>query len=248
MSNNLRVRNKLAFVMGGGKFGTNALKYLKDNGATVLVVDLDSNCKAISEVDIFGKDLNVLNILNPGQSAFLVGDAGELLVSLLDTVIPELIVTAIPGNSIARVIKFWLAKCNIELKPYSVIVQKVLKNIPQSLVLFVDEPLGIIVTSYMPSNMRCKENCMPPMNCCALTGRPKFASMTKILEFSVFENTDIYEILNSQQLTGGLGAINGNDLVNLLKKLNNIRKSTTLAIGVACNCHGILNFYEAKKI
>ena len=42
-----RISGKLAFVMGGGKFGTNALKYLKNNDAKVLVVDLDSNCVPI---------------------------------------------------------------------------------------------------------------------------------------------------------------------------------------------------------
>ncbi|MEJ2271551.1 MAG: hypothetical protein P8X91_03505 [Candidatus Bathyarchaeota archaeon] len=247
MPKNSRIRGKLAFVMGGGKFGTNALNYLTNEGAKVLVVDIDSNCKAISNVDILGTDLNIFDTLKPGQSTFLKGDAGELLAFLLDITIPEIIVTAISGNAIARVIKSWLAKRKMELKPYSGIVQKVLQNIPSSLVLFFDEKSGIIVTSYMPSNMRCKENCMPPKNFCALTGRPKFASMNRILEFSLFENTNVSGILNSQQLTGGLGAINGNDLFNLLKKLDNNHKSYTLSIGVACNCHGIVNFYKVIK-
>lgn len=246
MSENFRIQGKLAFVMGGGKFGTNALNYLTDESAKVLVVDIDSNCKAISNVDILGSDLNVLNGLNPGQSAFLKGDAGELLAFLMDATIPEIIVTAIPGNAITRVIKSWLAKRKMELKPYSGI-QKVLRNIPPSLVLFFDESSGIIVTSYMPPNMKCKENCLPPRNVCALTGRPKFASMNDILEFSLFENADISEMLKSKQLTGGLGAINGDDLFNLLQRLDNIRNSNILAIGVACNCHGILNFYKVKK-
>lgn len=241
-----RISGKLAFVMGGGKFGTNALKYLKNNDAKVLVVDLDSNCEAISDIDIIGSDLNVLNTLQPGKSAFLKGNAEEILALLLETTIPEIIVTAMPGNAIANVIKFWLAKRRIKLTPYSNCVQKVLKNIPQSLVLFFDEPSGIIVTSYMSPNMRCKENCMPPRNVCALTGRPKFASMNEILEFSIFENTNMSGILNSQQLVGGLGGINGNDLFNLLKELNDIHNNATLAIGVACTCHGILNFYKTQ--
>ena len=247
MFRNSRVNGKFAFVMGGGKFGTNALKYLKNNGAKVLVVDLDSNCKAISDIDIIGSDLNVLNTIQPGKSAFLKGNAEEILALLLDTTIPEIIVTAIPGNAIANVIKFWLAKRKIELKPYSKIVQNVLKNIPQSLVLFCDEPSGIIVTSYMFPNMRCKENCMPPKNVCALTGRPKFGSMHKILKFSIFENTNVSGILDSRQFIGGLGSINGNDLFNLLKELNDIHNNSTLAIGVACNCHGILNLYRTKR-
>jgi hypothetical protein len=247
MSRNSRFRDKFAFVMGGGKFGSHALKYLKDNGAKVLVVDIDSNCEAVSNVDIIGKDLNIIKNLLPGKSAFLKGDAIEFLASILETIIPEFIVTAIPGNALARVITVWLAKRKIELMPYSNIVQKVLRNIAPSLVLFFDEPQGIIVVSYMPYNMKCKENCMPPENVCALTGRPKFASVSKILEFSVFEATTISGILISRQLTAGLGAISGNELFKLLKRLNKLHESNTLAIGVACNCHGILNIYNVTK-
>jgi len=247
MSGECIISEKVVFVMGGGKFGRNALRHLKAKGAKVLVVDVNSDCLASLEVDVLGADLNVLDSLEGGQAAFLVADAVNLLVELLENKAPDIVVTAIPGNVIAKVVEVWLGKRGIKLEPYLEVVPKVLENIPKSLVSFVDYACGVIVVSYMPSNIRCRENCLPPKNICALTGRPKLDSMNKLLEFSVYDQTDVSEILCSTQLTGGLGAINGKKLCSFLKRLLNIQKPYTLAIGTACDCHGILNLAKAKK-
>jgi hypothetical protein len=247
MSSGCVVRGKLVFVMGGGKFGTNALIYLKDNGAKVLVVDLNPDCEASSEADVLGADLGVSDSLGDGQAVFLVGDAVELLVVLLENTVPDMVVTAIPGNSVAKVVEVWLAKRGVKLEPYLEVIPKVLENIPESLVSFIDYVCGVIVVSYMPSDMMCRENCVPPKNVCASTGRPKLASIDRLLEFSVYDLTDVSGILCSPQLTGGLGAINGNELSSLLKRLANIHRPYTLAIGTACDCHGIVNLTKAKK-
>jgi len=247
MSGDCLVRGKLVFVMGGGKFGTNALRYLKDKGAKVLVVDVNPDCTAKSEMDFQAAEMGVSDSLADGQTAFLVGDAVDLLVALLETKVPDLVVTAIPGNAVAKVVEVWLLKRGIKLEPYLKVIPRVLENIPKSLVSFVDEVSGVIVVSYMPSNMRCRENCMPPNGFCASTGRPKLASMDKLLEFSVYNLTDTSGILRSRQLTGGLGAIDGNELYSLLKRLETLHKPCTLAIGAACDCHGILKLTKIKK-
>jgi hypothetical protein len=70
--------------------------------------------------------------------------------------------------------------------------------------------------------------------------------MDKLLEFSVYNLTDATAILRSRQLKGGLGAIDGKELHSLLKRLENLHKPYTLAIGTACDCHGILNLTKAK--
>ncbi len=241
------LKGKLVFVMGGGKFGTRALRYLKAKGAKVLVVDVNSNCTASSEVDVQAAGFSVLDFLADGQAAFLVGDAVDLLLGLMETKVPDLVVTAIPSNAVAKVVEGWLAKRGIKLEVHRKVIQKVLENIPKSLVSVVDEYSGVIVVSYMPSYMRCRENCMPPKDVCASTGRPKLASMDKLLEFGVYNNVDASAILMSRQLTGGLGAIDGKELHSLLKRLENLNKPYTLAIGTTCDCHGILNLAKVTK-
>ena len=60
------LKSKLVFVMGGGKFGTRALRYLKAKAAKVLVADVNSNCTAISEVDVQAAELCISNSLADG--------------------------------------------------------------------------------------------------------------------------------------------------------------------------------------
>jgi hypothetical protein len=242
----MTLRGNLAFVMGGGKFGTNALRYLKAKGCKVLVADINPDCMAKPKVDVQAAGLDAAGSLADGQAAFIVGDAVELLLALLETKVPDLVVTAIPGNAAAKVVSGWLSKRGCKLEPYRKVIPRVLDNIPKSLVSFVDQDSAVIVVSYMPSHMRCRENCLPPKDFCAVTGRPKLASMDKLLEFSVYNLTDTSTILVSRELTGGLGAIDGEELHSLLKRLEHPHKSYTLAIGTACDCHGVLNLFEVK--
>jgi len=241
------LKGKLVFVMGGGNFGTRALKYLKAKRCKVLVADVNPDCMAKSEVTVQAAGLDVADSLVDGQAAFLVGDAVELLLNLLETKVPDLVVTAIPGNATAKVVESWLSKLGYKLEPYRTVIPRVLENIPKSLVSFVDEDSAVIVVSYMPSHMRCRENCMPPKDFCASTGRPKLTSMDKLLQFSVYNLMDTSTIFRSRQLTGGLGAIDGKELHSLLKRLDNLHKPYTLAIGTACDCHGILNLTKVNK-
>ena len=241
------LKGKLVFVMGGGKFGTKALRYLKAKGAKVLVADVNPDCMAKSEVTVQAADLNATDSLVDRQAALLVGDAVELLLVLLETQVPDMVVTAIPGNAAARVVEKWLSKRGYKLEPYRKAIPKVLENIPKSLISFVDDDSAVIAVSYMPANMRCRENCIPPKDFCASTGRPKLVSMDKLLEFSVYNLTDTSGILRSRQLTGGLGAIDGKELHSILKRLENLQESYTLAIGTACDCHGIFNLAKAKN-
>jgi hypothetical protein len=248
MSGDHQFKNKFAYVMGGGKFGTEALKYLKANGAKVLVADLNPMCKAKTEVDIETDTVKVRRSLKKGQAALLVGDAVEHLLDILEVNVPDWVVTAIPSNAVAKVVARWLSKARYKLEPYQNIIQEVLKNIPKSLVSFVNKESAVIVVSYMPPNMQCRDNCMPPKGFCALTGRPKLASMDKLLDFSVYDLTDLSGILKSEQLTGGLGAIKGSQLFSFLKKLEkHQQESFTLAVGTACDCHGIINIFKVTK-
>jgi hypothetical protein len=241
MSEDFVLEGKLVFVMGGGKFGTNALRHLKAKGAKVLVADLNTDCVASSEVDVQADELNVWDSLADGQAAFLVANAVHLLADMLESRVPDLVVTAISGNAVAKVVEVYLAKRGFKLEPHRKAVPKILENIPESLVSVVDEDSGVIVVSYMPSHMRCRENCVPPKDVCALTGRPKLASMNRILEFAVYNQVDVSGVLMSRQLMGGLGAIEGKDLHSLLKRLDELKAPYTLAVGTTCDCHGILN-------
>ena len=242
--NQTGLEGKHVFVMGGGKFGTNAVRYLKAQLAKVLVVDINPDCLAREEVDIVIDDLKVLPCMIEGRAALYVDDAVDVLEMLLSGKAPSLVVTAIPGNAVAKLVVGWFTKRGFAVEAYGEAAAGVLENLPKSLVSFVDKKQGIIVVSYMPAGSRCRDNCLPPKGVCASTGRPKLAPMNKLLELSVYNQFDHSTILDSKQLTGGLGAIQGKELSSLLKQLENLDKPCTLAIGTACDCHGVINLLK----
>jgi len=51
---------------------------------------------AKSKVAVQAAALDVADSLADGQAAFLVGDAVEFLLALLETKVPDLVVTAVP--------------------------------------------------------------------------------------------------------------------------------------------------------
>jgi hypothetical protein len=246
MSDKNPLECKTVFVMGGGKFGTNALRYLKTKNAKVLVVDINPNCKAQLEADVQADSLDVWNKLKNGHPAFLVGDAHKLLLDLLEIAIPDLVVTAIPGNTIGIAVGHWSTKNGFKCEPYVKGLPEVLDNLPRSLV-FVRENTAFIAASYMYPDKRCKTNCPSPKNLCALTGRPKPASMEALLKFAVFGVADHCVLFSSPLITGGLGAIKGADIYDLFKELDAFPKPLTLALGTACDCHGVVSLMKITK-
>ena len=60
MSQNcMMLKGKLVFVMGGGNFGTRALRYLKAKRSKVLVADVNPDCMAKSEVTVQAADRRI---------------------------------------------------------------------------------------------------------------------------------------------------------------------------------------------
>ena len=246
MTSKTSLEGKTVFVMGGGKFGTNALRYLKTQGSKVLVVDINPNCQAQPEADIQADSLDIWYNLKNGQPAFLCGDAYKLLLDLYETSIPDFVVTAIQGNTIANTVQNWFAKKGYKTQPYIQGVPKVLDNLPKS-VVFVRENTAFIAASYMYQDNRCKTNCPAPKNVCAVTGRPKPASMESLLKFAVFGVADLCIMFSSPLLTAGLGAIKGPDLCPLFEKLEAFPKPFILALGTACDCHGVVSLIKITK-
>lgn len=160
------------------------------------------------------------------------------------TTIPNLVVPAIPGHFAAFVVYNQLKNSGFNVAPYRKGINQVVNNLPKDLISPVDRECAVLIASYMPAGGRCDENCSSPPDFCSVTRRPKPYPMFKLLEFSVFELVDFSKILISKQQSPGVGAIDGIDLYELLKRLKNLHESNTLAIGTACNCHGILNLFN----
>lgn len=216
------MNNKTALVIGGGNYGTKACQYFKEQKARVILVDNDPDCKAQAFV---------------AKENFVVKDAQnawELALKLK----PDFIVPTHPGHTCGKWIREYF-----HLKPLPDSISKVTKRLPSSLFLGGDEPDARLIFSYMTRGKVCRDDCLPVPDQCALTGEPRPAPLYKLLEYAVFELFDCGRIFTSEQMAPGVGAIKASEFLAFMKEVE-IKKPKTLAVGTACQCHGVLNLFE----
>ncbi len=134
-------------------------------------------------------------------------------------------------------------KETLNLKPFPEGLSMLKKYLLQSLILRKNKAKSILVLSYMPKGKTCIENCIPPDGYCRLTKEPRPTPVYALLNYAIFGKFDLGKVFISEQIAIGLGGIRTK---NVLKVIDEIReeKPKTLAIGTACQCHGILNLFR----
>ena len=216
------MRGKTALIIGGGKFGTMACQYFKEQKARIILVDNDPDCKA--QAYAANKDF----ILKDAQNAW------DLVLKLK----PDFIVPTHPGHTCGK----WIGKY-FRLKPRPDSIPDMMKRLPQSLFLDCDEPDARLIFSYMTRGKLCPADCPHLTNECGLTHEPRPAPLYKLLEYAVFGLFDCSKIFASEQMAPGVGAIKGSDFLAFMKEIE-AKKPKTLVVGTACLCHGVLNLFK----
>lgn len=212
-----------ALVIGGGKYGAKAGRYFKARNARVILVDNDPGCPArdcAAAGDFFLQD---------------AATAWELALKFQ----PDFIVPTHPGHTLGK----WACDY-FHLKPLAGSLGKVLKRLPQSLVIGCDETNAALVASYMPRGKLCREDCRPVSDRCALTGEPRPAPLSRLLEYAIFEMFACGRIFTAEQLAPGVGALKAAEFMAFIKEVET-KKPATLAVGTACQCHGVLNLFAS---
>lgn len=219
---NKTMGNKTALIIGGGNYGTKACRYFKGQKTRVILVDNDPECNAkafVAKEDFVVKDAK---------------DAWDLALKLK----PDFIVPTHPGHTLGKWIREYF-----HLKPLPDSLPNVIKRLPQSLFLGCDEPNARLIFSYMTKGKLCRGDCLPSPNRCALTREPRPAPLYKLLEYAIFELFDCGRIFAAEQLAAGIGAIRTSEFLAFMNEIE-IKKPKTLAVGTACQCHGVLNLFK----
>jgi len=245
-------QNKLVLIAGGGYFGTKAVILAKDVNARVVVVDNKIDCEASEFVDeiIRETDVHKTSDVKAGSAALFVCDAVEFSVRLMMITSPDYIVPAMHGHFAGKLVKKWLECKGLEVKSKLCVVENVLKDIPQSLILHCDKEMGVIITSYMSKGKLCKVPCDQPMDICPTTGMPKIGPMHRILAYATHDKVTTSKILVGHTLWGRkggeVGYFQGSELTSFLSETKLLKTPYSLAIGTACDCHGILNLFSVR--
>ncbi|MHA1821880.1 MAG: hypothetical protein ACTSU2_01895 [Promethearchaeota archaeon] len=206
---------------------------------------------------------------------FLLNKDFNYVINLLKLGIPELIIPVIPVHIAAKLCQNLIEQFSIIKNKNSVLrsapIDDFLKIIPQNLILAYNNEVGIITLSYARPGEVCPDDCPSPPHYCPTFKRIKPKTITQIA-CDLQKNIALKQfkgkgwVFESHQLAPGLGGLFGYEFIRNYTELfkyiediminnnknssnkNNIRKIFKFFIATTCNCHGVLNAFEIKKL
>ena len=209
-------------IVGGGKYGSAAVEYLRKNKRGFVLVDKDPNCLAVKKYRLKSAG----QIDTEGEN-FREGGMAKVL-ELIEQLKPEYVFPTAPLHIAAE-----LAKSKFRLAPWYEVIDCILANLPASAVLHVGR--GNLIVSYN-RDKDCLEKCEAP-EVCPSTRKRKPCTMDKLMKFACPEGI----VLVSYQLAPGMGALKGSELLEFFAQAE---KKDKFVVATACGCHG---YFTALK-
>jgi hypothetical protein len=207
-------------VVGGGKYGLEAVEYLMKHQRDFVVVDVDEDCMVQQK---YGFGVIDAGIKPAKGRLFVRGGIGEVL-KLVEELKPEYVFPTAPIHIAAALLT---EKYGFE--PWNEGVDCILPGLPAKIVVSVTR--GSIIVSYNRDG-DCLPKCRAP-DVCPVTGAKKPAPMYELLRFAAPDGF----IIQSHYLEPGLGALKGEDVLNLLIWASERQEAV---VGTACRCHGVV--------
>ncbi|RLI72643.1 hypothetical protein DRO97_08720 [Archaeoglobales archaeon] len=211
-------------IIGGGKYGSEAIEYLLKHSKPFIVVDESEECFAVKNFELVRvTKAEEINLSDLSKNYFLKGGIREAL-ELIENFKPVYVFTTAPIHVAAALVK---EKYN--LREWNEGINFILAGIPLKVVISVGK--GSVVVSYN-RDKTCKPRC-EALDVCPITKLKKPCPMYELLRFASPEGI----ILQSHQLEPGLGALKGEEVLEMLEKCSGKDK---IVIGTACRCHGVV--------
>jgi hypothetical protein len=209
-------------IVGGGKYGCEAVEYLRKKGQGFVLVDIDPNCLAVKRFGL--------------KSSAQIGTEGEYFIQggiatvleLVTTLKPEYIFPTAPIHIVAE-----LAKIKFKLAPWDEEINSILANLPSTVILRAGR--GNLIVSYN-RDKDCLEKCEAP-EVCPSTRKRRPCTMDRLMKFAYPEGF----ILISHQMALGMGALKGSEL---LEFFDWAEKKEKFVVATACNCHGFFSAFR----
>lgn len=212
---------KSFWIIGGGKFGIKsaeaAIKKYPD-----------------AEITIIDKNRDVCNRLTNIPFNFICMDGIQYLVeNLKKEADPDWILPVIPVHVAYEWIKIQLSE-KYSVKPV---------DIPEELAETLPNPLrgmgGALYLSF--ADFICPDNCPEPSNICTYTGKPRLGILHEKLASVHYKNFHSI-VVQSKQLSPGVGGYSPEDLYTALKKIKNAGGLCLLS--TSCRCHGVMHAFS----
>jgi hypothetical protein len=213
----------VSLVFGGGKYGIEAVEYLKSKKKPFVVVDVDSSCHVRKKYDLPKVRLSQLEEIDHGEGYFIEGGVYEAL-KIYEKLKPELVFPTAPIHLSAS-----LVQEKHRYRVWNEGVDFLLSGLPPRVI--VSSGRGSVVVTYNRDE-ECQPYCSAP-DVCPVTGIKKPTPMYRLLEFAVRDGF----VVRSHQLKPGIGALKGEEIDLLMKWAEG---KDRLLVGTACRCHGVV--------
>ena len=242
----LELRGRFVVVIGGGHFGSLAAKLIKETGARGIVVDVYEGCKAR---EFASRVFSEPSFEPPGEGEvhLVVYDGVGYLIRMLEAgVEPDVIVPAMYGHFVGKAFKAYLEGRGFSVSPDVEAMEAALNSGKlEGLVVAKSYEEALLVASYMYPDMRCNIPCDQPDDFCPTTGREKRGPMYKLLEEAA-SAASTPRIIRSHLLNAEVGGFEAKGFLDVVREAAEGGLSR-VAIGTACMCHGVVNFFKLSK-
>ena len=209
-------------IVGGGRYGCEAIEFLQEKKKNFTVVDKDPHCLAVQR---FG--LKASKLMDSEGDYFIHGGLPEAL-RLIEELKPEYVFPTAPVHLAAD-----LARIKFQLKPWNEGINTILPKLPE--VVILQARRGKIVASFNRDHS-CIDRCAMPA-VCPSSGIKKPCTMIDLMRFA---SPDAF-ILISYSMAPGTGALKGSELEEFFKWA---KKRKKFIVATACDCHGVFDAFQ----
>jgi hypothetical protein len=211
----------LDLIVGGGKYGCEALELLRSQHRSFVVVDPVVDCLAMQRYNLRTGAISA-------EGEFYVQGDLQKAVALIDSLSPEYVFPTAPVHIAAD-----MAKIKFDLAPWPQAINNILSKLPPIVVLLAGK--GRLILSFNRDN-ECANKCSMP-TICPTSKIKKPCTMTELMRFAC---PDAY-ILISYSMAPGMGALKG---LELLEFFEWTKTKEQFVVGTACDCHGVFSAFK----
>jgi hypothetical protein len=212
-------------IIGGGRYGSDAVEFLRKKDRDFVLVDTNPECLAAKRCG-----LKLSEKVKKTGECFIRGDLATSL-QLITELKPEYVFPTAPIHIVAE-----LAKIKFDLEPWEEAINQILPRLPQSVVLNVGR--GNLVVSYN-RDKDCQQKCGAP-EVCPVTKIRKPCTMDRLMRFACPEGFHLISYLMSP----GMGALKGNEI---LEFFDSAEKKDQFVVATTCDCHGVFTAFKKAK-
>jgi len=208
------------WIIGGGRFGLRAAKYLLKQDKAFQVVLVDRDQKKLDQA----RELNCMTELADGIA--------YLNIHLKSGNLPAWIVPALPVHLAWE----W---CRMQLGQKVLIPLDISSEIDGLLPNPMRGPEGNIYVSH--ADFICPAHCNEPHDTCTVTQQPQKLEMFKLLSQLRFKDFSSL-VIQSHQLGPGVGGYGPGALFSLIERIE-VQKDPFL-LSTACRCHAVISGFK----